>query len=298
MERYIITTKHRQRPIGRRWRRERIFTKPPWQTGIGVPQDGVRDVPDISLNASPDHDASLVCARGNCVNGFRDVSSDPNLNNSLTVVGGTSMGAPTFAGIVALINQKMGSSQGNVNPTLYAMAASTPAAFHDITTGNNMVPCTAGSTDCPSSGELGYSATPGYDLASGLGSIDAFNLVTNWSSSSTSNLAAPALSVPSSGATGVSTTATLSWTTVTGNAGYRIMVATSSAVLPTDPTVGTCSGCTINGTTSAASYTPLRVLWPRAPPTTGRCKPCPLPARCMGLGQAFPASPRAVRTSR
>ena len=60
------------------------------------------------------------------------------------------------------------------------MAQNAPAAFHDITVGNNMVPCTAGTTNCASGGEIGFSATPGYDEASGLGSVDAYNLVMEW----------------------------------------------------------------------------------------------------------------------
>jgi subtilase family serine protease len=193
------------------------------------------------------------------MNGFRAVSSNPDLNGVLTVTGGTSSGAPTFAGIVALINQKMGSAQGNVNYVLYPLAAASSDAIHDITTGNNIVPCTSGSTGCPSGGEIGYSATSGFDQASGLGSIDAYHLVEEWSLLYTSTMA-PTLSVPSSGATGVSTTPTFGWTTVPGNAGYRIMVATSSAVLPIGSSVVTCSGCTINTITSAASYTPASAL--------------------------------------
>jgi subtilase family serine protease len=77
--------------------------KPAWQTGNGVPNDGARDVPDLALNASLDHDGYLACSQGSCVNGFR--AGD----DTLTVFGGTSAGAPIFAGIVALIIQKTGS---------------------------------------------------------------------------------------------------------------------------------------------------------------------------------------------
>jgi len=154
-----------------------FFTKAqaPWQTGPGVPNDGKRDVPDISLNASPVHDPYLLCTGGSCVNGFR------NASNSLAAVGGTSVGAPAFAGILAIINQATQSTgQGNANSTLYSLAVSTPSAFHDTTTGNNNVPCTKGSTGCPPSGNIGFSATANYDQASGLGSLDVFNLVTAW----------------------------------------------------------------------------------------------------------------------
>ena len=121
------------------------FSKPSWQTGTGVPNDAARDVPDLSLNSSLFHDPSLLCVQGSCVDGFRDSQQD------LTVGGGTSVAAPCFAGIVALINQKMNTpeGQGNINPILYSMAATAPAAIHDITTGNNIVPCSPGSTDCP-----------------------------------------------------------------------------------------------------------------------------------------------------
>jgi subtilase family serine protease len=154
-----------------------FFAKPSWQTGTGVPADGKRDVPDISLNASAAHDPYLICTSGSCVNGFRMA------NNDLEVVGGTSAGAPSFAAIMALIDQQQKGAQGNANPVLYSLAAKNPDAFHDITSGNNIVPCAAGSPNCPASGEMGYSAGPGYDLASGLGSIDAANLAAAWPSS-------------------------------------------------------------------------------------------------------------------
>lgn len=162
-----------------------FYAKPSWQTGTGVPADGKRDVPDVALNASADHDGYLICSQGSCTNGFRDSSG------GLNVVGGTSVGAPTFAGIVALINQSTNSSGlGNINPTLYALAASTPAVFHDITTGDNKVPCTQGKPDCPSGGTIGFSAGTGYDQVTGLGSVDvsalanAFTLASGFSVSS------------------------------------------------------------------------------------------------------------------
>ena len=164
-----------------------LFSKPSWQTGTGVPNDGQRAVPDIALAADPDHDGYLLCAtdsgatppQGPCVSGgFGDSGG------FLNVAGGTSFGAPTFSGIVAILNQKTGSKQGNVNPTLYALAASTPSAFHDITSGNNIVPCGTGTKDCPTTGALqyGFTAGAGYDQVTGLGTIDANVLLNNWSS--------------------------------------------------------------------------------------------------------------------
>jgi subtilase family serine protease len=151
-----------------------LFTKPSWQTGTGVPADGQRDVPDLALSSSADHDGYLICSRSSCVNGYR--RSDQTLN----VIGGTSAAAPTFAGIVALLDQQTNEPQGNVNPVLYGLAAGASNAFHDITTGDNMVPCTQGTTDCPAGGMIGYSAGPGYDLTTGLGSIDVGALAAAW----------------------------------------------------------------------------------------------------------------------
>ena len=156
-----------------------FFSKPVWQSGAGVPADGRRDLPDIALNASALHDPYLICSQGSCVNGFRDA------NLFLTVVGGTSAGAPAFAGILALIHQGTGSSGlGNVNPKLYGLAASTPGAFHDITTGTNIVRCSQGSANCPvlAPFQFGYSAGAGYDQVTGLGSVDAFALADSWAS--------------------------------------------------------------------------------------------------------------------
>jgi subtilase family serine protease len=155
--------------------RSTLFSKPSWQVAPGVPNDSARDVPDVSFNASVDIDPYLMCSQGSCVNGFR--ASDSSLN----VVGGTSVGAPAFAGIVALINQATNSRQGNVNPTLYGIAVTTPAVFHDVLQSGNQVPCRASSPDCPASGFLGYTAAPGFDLTTGLGSINVSKLLQVWS---------------------------------------------------------------------------------------------------------------------
>ena len=153
--------------------------KPSWQTGTGVPNDGQRDVPDISFSSSSSHDGYLICSQSSCVNGYRN---GPTATGSFDVIGGTSVAVPTFAGVVALINQRLNSAQGNINPALYAQAANAPWAFHDITTGNNIVNCQAGSKGCPSGLSYGYSAAVGYDLVTGLGTPDvgAFvNALTN-----------------------------------------------------------------------------------------------------------------------
>ena len=147
-----------------------IFSKPPWQTGTGVPDRNARAVPDIALAAASGHDGYLVVTQ----------------DGSLAYTGGTSAAAPAFAGIVAVLNQYTNQAgQGNLNPNLYRLAQSHPEAFNDVTSGSNIVPCVSGSPDC-SNGSLGYTAGPGYDLVTGLGSINAYNLVTNWTNQSIS----------------------------------------------------------------------------------------------------------------
>lgn len=156
-----------------------FFAKPAWQTGTGVPNDFARDVPDISLNAASGHDGYLFCVQGSCTGGgFR------NAAGNLSVVGGTSAAAPSFAGILALVQQKIGSRIGNANPTIYALANSPSytTVFNDITSGNNSSPCQTGTPDCPNGGSIGYNASPGYDLATGWGTISTFNLANNWNS--------------------------------------------------------------------------------------------------------------------
>ncbi len=160
------------------------YAKPSWQAGTGVPSDGVRDIPDISLFAASGQNFSAypICANaGDCV-------PDSSGNLQITLVGGTSASAQAMAGIMALIDQKYG-RQGQADFTLYALAHQVPSAFHDVTLGSNNMTCEQSSPGCsPDANGDGfyslqkYSATPGYDLASGLGSIDASVLVNNWNS--------------------------------------------------------------------------------------------------------------------
>jgi uncharacterized protein (TIGR03437 family) len=147
-----------------------LFSKPTWQTGPGVPADNARDVPDIALNASDDHDPYLVYSSG-----------------SLQAFGGTSVPTPSFAGITVLLNQHLASGGvGNINPKLYSLAQSNPSIFHDVTTGNNIVTVSCGRRDpnCGAS-SVGYYAGAGFDEATGLGSVDAYKLVMGWNGRST-----------------------------------------------------------------------------------------------------------------
>jgi subtilase family serine protease len=249
-----------------------LFSKPSWQSGSGVPNDGHRDVPDLALNASADHDGYLMCTNGGCTNGFRAA------DNTLTVVGGTSAASPTFAGIVALLDQKTGSSQGNINSTLYGLAAASSSAFHDITTGNNIVPCTSGTKDC-ANGSLGYSAGRGYDQVTGLGSVDAFNLATDWPASTT-NEANFELSVSPSTITisrGSSSSATVSITAVNSFSG----TVTLSCSVPSTFSASDCSILPASISTSGTATVTIGTLR-AALPMDGKEIP----------GNARPDSPR------
>jgi uncharacterized protein (TIGR03437 family) len=146
-----------------------IYSQPAWQAGPGVPSDGARHVPDISFSAAL-HDAYEVIYWG----------------SNLGTGGGTSAAAQVTAGIVALLNHYQVANGfqnlpglGNINPQLYRLAQSAPSVFHDIVAGNNVVPCAQASPGCLT-GSFGYQAGPGYDLATGLGSMDVNALATQW----------------------------------------------------------------------------------------------------------------------
>lgn len=161
------------------------YPKPSWQNAPGVPDDGTRDLPDVSLFAAngPNLSATPICAEpGDCA---PVTSGDPQI----TLVGGTSVSSPSMAGIFALINEKYG-RQGQANYTLYALARQSPNVFHDITMVTNDTVCgPGGPPDCdvPVPNQTFYfdsygiyAAGPGYDMASGLGSVDVNQLLTNW----------------------------------------------------------------------------------------------------------------------
>ncbi len=152
-----------------------LFTKPSWQVGTGVPTANFRAVPDVAFPANVSEHALLTCTGdGPCTSGTKSFTiTASGVGNDGGGVGGTSAAAPTFAGMLAVVEQaNKGAALGNINPSLYALAEGPSAAsiFHDITTGNNIVNCTVGTPNC-TTGTLGYSAGVGYDLVTGLGSI-------------------------------------------------------------------------------------------------------------------------------
>jgi len=185
------------------------FVTPSWQHGFGVPATDPayvgnnavvspsspfvsgphRYLPDVAMAAASGHDGTLYCAEGVC-----QLSSTGTLTDA-GIVGGTSVAAPTMAGVQALIDQYNGGRQGLPNYVYYALAdnqhtaglncaansgasMNSQCAFHDVTTGNILI---CGNSGCTAANKIGWTAAPGYDLATGLGSPNAANLAHLWS---------------------------------------------------------------------------------------------------------------------
>jgi hypothetical protein len=190
-----------------------VYAKPAWQSGI-IPNgiaagDNHRYTPDVSLFASdgPQSMSFYLTCQADAVPPGNPPSCATSGSFSFGGAGGTSASSPAFAAIMALINQNNG-RQGNANPVLYKIAATagqscnsstenlsgSACAFNDVTKGNNSVPCVGNSPNCSSktagtNGVLVSTASPttpawttatGYDLATGLGSVNVTNLATQW----------------------------------------------------------------------------------------------------------------------
>jgi subtilase family serine protease len=183
--------------------------KPSWQSVAGNPNDGVRDLPDVSLFAANGlWGHYFVFCYSDTANGGTACTGNPS---GWTGAGGTSFGSPIMAGVQALINQKTGARQGNPNPELYSLAASAygpsgnascnsslgnstsaSCTFYDVTLGDMQVDCTGNNNCFDSADGLGvlstsntvyqpaYGTTTGWDFATGIGSINVANLVNSW----------------------------------------------------------------------------------------------------------------------
>ena len=185
------------------------YAKPYWQSLFGNPSDGVRDLPDVSLFAANGYWGHFypICW-SDVENGGASCQGPPS---TWPGYGGTSFAAPIMAGIQALINQKIGEAQGNPDPIYYALAATEYGAsgssscnstrgnaasgaciFYDVTQGDMDVNCT-GTVNCYApSGANGvlstsnsayhpaFGAMTGWDFATGIGTVNAYNLVQNW----------------------------------------------------------------------------------------------------------------------
>lgn len=258
------------------------YAKPPWQTGPGVPNDGARDIPDVSLFAAGGLASGsfyVVCEADRIQDnsGARCDLNSPFMH--FAAGAGTSISVQVFGGIMALVNQKTNSRQGNANPVLYALAAQQTAAtcnssspaticiFNDMTVGTNSMPCTKGSPDCSTANPAdlygvltGYNAGPGYDLATGLGSVNAFNLVNagGWNNSSTApdfslSAANPVVTVSAPGNSG---TLTLAITSLNGFSGTFNLTASSCSAMSAGSSCGfSPASVTINQASPTATAT-------------------------------------------
>ena len=187
------------------------YPKPVWQSGIaGNPNDRVRDIPDVSLMASNGFWGTYYAfCFSDEAHGGTACGADPG---DWSGAGGTSISSPIWAGIQALINERTRGTWGNPNPALYSIARNEFGAkgnstcdatlgpkvnphcvFHDVTAGDIAVDC-LGLYDCYTPGGLlgiesasssallpAYSAHPGWDFATGLGTVNVFNIVSAFS---------------------------------------------------------------------------------------------------------------------
>lgn len=252
-----------------------VFSKPSWQVGPGVPGDGKRDVPDVSLAADPAHDGYVLCTQETSGTGtnvrLTGVSScapaGPNnhaffdTSGNAYLYGGTSIAAPQLAAMIALWNQEAGNTAGvgNANPIFYSTAQTAPGAFHDVTTGSNAVACQPGSTDCSAGTNVMSccSAGIGYDQATGLGSVDVTAMGAAWPhlSVATQNPQQPtfslllnpsALSVSPGGS--ITTSVVLNPSGAGGNSapGFSGMVSLACSNLPAGVTCSFAPGSSVN----------------------------------------------------
>lgn len=262
--------------------------KPTYQQSLVVTNapSGVRWVPDVSLLASSNFPGYILCTPQNpdattpvytstCVNGIS--GSTGALEKFNSVIGGTSASAPVFAGMVALLNQYLAGPAspglGLINPMLYRLAAATPTnhAFNQVSSGDNRVYCSPGqpltnppqptAIVCPTSGIFGFSAsgagnfdpTTGYNLVSGLGSVDLDKLAVAWAGtrSATTVVSLVPSATQINRSQNVTFTATLSSASALGNVSFFNNGSTSA--LGTAALTRTGSGVVTFSTTALSA---------------------------------------------
>jgi len=270
--------------------------KPSWQTGLG---DTARDIPDVSLFSS-DNGAMSASGRANSFYIMCQSDQDPtggsgcnlttttsSANHDFLAVGGTSAATPTFAAIMALVNQQTGQRQGVANYVLYSLAktaanvcssstATLPntCVFYDVTKGDNSVACTGASPNCSNttSGQFGIMATAsggttpafnagtGYDLATGLGTVNVANLLAKWASPTLIGTTVTLVG-PSSSTIGASVTFTGTVTKASGAATPTGTVLLKDMSVGTGVVVDSCTppACVLSAT---GAYTITTTLLP------------------------------------
>jgi subtilase family serine protease len=237
------------------------FPQPAWQSGLIANSTG-RLVPDVAFAAAAAHDGYLICSADfnstvngtMCSNGF--YSSGGTGSAAFYAAGGTSASTPSFAGMLALMVQRYG-PLGNVNPALYAMATDPPtyaAAFQDIVQGDTNEPCVSGTTGC-NNGLIGFSATTGYDQATGLGSVNGNGLLTAlagfYNQAGTTAVLTAAPNPVVLGQTVTLTAAVSSLAGVASPVTGTVTFTTAAATLGSAPVVGGVA--TLNVTTTTAN---------------------------------------------
>ena len=252
------------------------WPKPSYQSLLGNPSDGVRDIPDLSLFAA---NGAWLHYYPYCFSGPGGVPCS-EAPVDWPGAGGTSFTAPIMAGIQALVNQTAGSSQGNPNFVYYSLAATqygktgdkacnstlgdtvgSSCIFYDVTLGDNDVACSytpdLGVDTCytpsgsygvqstsSSSYQPAYSAITGWDFATGIGTVNAYNLVNNWPSAFTLSLSPNHLTI-TAGSSGMSTI------TITPANSFNGNVTLSAAGLPS----GVTAAFNVNPATSTSALT-------------------------------------------
>ena len=330
------------------------YPKPSWQSAPGVPTDGVRDIPDVSLFASVNSPSGHFYVFCLADSGNQDPTQPCNLTGNPIVngqfsynfsgVGGTSASTPAWAGIMALVNQSelaagRGGRQGNANYVLYKLAANqgtTPGTsacssssaipnsactFNDITLGNNSVACVGSFTIANGFGNLNnpycstqalnglgvlvepgapfsantpaWTATAGYDLATGLGTPNVSNLIANWGTVTTNFKAAtPAITSPASGTVSITHGQNQAFTiTVTGAGGTPTGDISLIAEPPGFGQVGAGSATLVNGTATITTN-----MLP-GDDTTGAGTPYPIIAHYAGDGTFGPADSQPINVT-
>ena len=133
-----------------------LFGRPGYQNGVKNVTGGHRGVPDISMSAACNGSVDTYGTFGGAPAGWSPAC-------------GTSEATPLFAGVIALAAQLAGHSLGPVNPALYRLAAAHARGIVDVTKGGNTVSFTQGGRRQT---VRGFTAAPGYDLASGVGTVN------------------------------------------------------------------------------------------------------------------------------
>ncbi|MGH7780593.1 MAG: S53 family peptidase [Candidatus Binataceae bacterium] len=246
------------------------WTKPGYQSVFGNPSDGVRDVPDVALFAA---DGLWGHCYVFCNSNPADMNSCTGDVSTWPCAGGTSFASPIMAGIQALADQKTGSDQGNPNTTYYSLArteygasgnascksslgngVSSSCIFYDITQGDNDQPCVVGDPNCFAdgvpTGDVGvlstsnssfqnaFGANAGWDFDTGIGTVNATNLVMAFAGSVTVTVTATATATSTSG----TPTTTATSTTPSTATPSATMTATATATKTATPTATATPG--------------------------------------------------------